>query len=694
MKTQQKLEALAVWASVAWAAGFAQSSAVAAQYAPESFPSGIEVMTRGAVHEAFGGPINYNPEPGTVVAVDPPSLINELPPSDRPDDPNCLWIPGYWSWDDDEEAYVWVSGMWRIPPPNEVWVAGYWAQTDEGYQWTPGFWQSIAAEDIQYYSAPPESLESGPVGLPPTPDSIWVPGCWRPGHETWSWETGRWIRPVPEWVWVPSHWVWTPGGYVLVEGYWDRVPARRGMLFAPIHYRRPIYTEVHYVYSPTIVIQIEALLGNLFSRPRHSHYYFGDYYESDYDRRGIYPWYECNRPRHGWYDPIYSYEGWRHRSEESHWRDSERKDYEYRRDHREARPPRTYAAEAAPLRGVPDSRHPNIVMAQSLTQIINNQTTIINTNTTNIQIVKVDPASRTRIAQQDKELRQLRDERSRWETEALKGKGERNARGEKKTMELAKPLAVKPILTSFVQPTPTPTATRTPLAQKGKKGPGKPGKATPIATPAEVRPPAKPEIIQVGPAPKGLPTVTPMPAPTASPKATEAPKPTPMPQATPTATPGRKGRGRAETATPTATPQTTAPPRATVTPAATATPTAKATPRVAATPTPAATKMPKPTKPPTARPTATATPTATPTPKAVKIHEPTPTASPTPKATPRETATPKRTKPPTPSAPSPTPSKTKPPKETPTASPTSASGAASQPSDTPQPSETKKRKKG
>jgi hypothetical protein len=28
------------------------------------------------------------------------------------------------AWDDDSEEYIWVSGIWRVPPPNRQWVPG------------------------------------------------------------------------------------------------------------------------------------------------------------------------------------------------------------------------------------------------------------------------------------------------------------------------------------------------------------------------------------------------------------------------------------------------------------------------------------------------------------------------------------------------------------------------------------------
>ena len=41
---------------------------------------GVQVLTRGPVHEAFAGMVTYNPEPGIVVTKAPPAAIEEIPP--------------------------------------------------------------------------------------------------------------------------------------------------------------------------------------------------------------------------------------------------------------------------------------------------------------------------------------------------------------------------------------------------------------------------------------------------------------------------------------------------------------------------------------------------------------------------------------------------------------------------------------
>src|SRR4051812_35037140 len=73
-------------------------------------PEGMQVLTRGPVHEGFAEPVVFNPEPGPVVPHEPPPPVDEVPPDQKPEGEDVLWIPGYWSWDDAKEDFLWVSG--------------------------------------------------------------------------------------------------------------------------------------------------------------------------------------------------------------------------------------------------------------------------------------------------------------------------------------------------------------------------------------------------------------------------------------------------------------------------------------------------------------------------------------------------------------------------------------------------------
>ena len=102
-------------------------------------------MTRGPIHEAFASPVVHDPDAGPVVPKQPPDPIQEMPPDQKPAGQNIQWIPGYWSWDVSRNDFLWVSGIWRDPPPNSQWVPGYWHQVEGGNQWVPGTWMPISA---------------------------------------------------------------------------------------------------------------------------------------------------------------------------------------------------------------------------------------------------------------------------------------------------------------------------------------------------------------------------------------------------------------------------------------------------------------------------------------------------------------------------------------------------------------------
>ena len=91
--------------AISIAVGF--NNAAALQRGPPDSVEGVEMLTRGPVHEAFAETVTFNPEPGLVA---PPAPIEELPPEPRPEGANAAWISGYWDWDDVRADFLWVSG--------------------------------------------------------------------------------------------------------------------------------------------------------------------------------------------------------------------------------------------------------------------------------------------------------------------------------------------------------------------------------------------------------------------------------------------------------------------------------------------------------------------------------------------------------------------------------------------------------
>src|SRR6516162_1265898 len=55
--------------------------------------------------------------------------------------PGCIWVPGYWAWSPENDAYYWVPGTWLLPPGiGLLWTPGYWAFSNGMYVWNVGYW--------------------------------------------------------------------------------------------------------------------------------------------------------------------------------------------------------------------------------------------------------------------------------------------------------------------------------------------------------------------------------------------------------------------------------------------------------------------------------------------------------------------------------------------------------------------------
>src|ERR1019366_1146507 len=80
-------------------------------------PEGVEVLTRGPMHEAYAAPESLDPKPSPIVPKTPPEPVPELPPDQKPDGSHVVWISGYWAWDDEPAEFVWISGFWRDLAP-------------------------------------------------------------------------------------------------------------------------------------------------------------------------------------------------------------------------------------------------------------------------------------------------------------------------------------------------------------------------------------------------------------------------------------------------------------------------------------------------------------------------------------------------------------------------------------------------
>ena len=307
-----------------------------------------EVLTRGQLHEAFAEVISYNPQPGLVVSnQELPPTIQELPPTAGPEGEGFLWIPGYWAWDDERNDFVWISGVWRKPPPGTQWVPGYWTNTEQGNQWISGYWLPVKESEtdarVQYLPTPPESREAGPDRPRSSEDDFWIPGYWAWRNARYDWQPGFWGRAAVGWTWTPAYYAWTPRGCVFLGGHWDYPMTERGVPFCPVYFTSAVYRRPGFSYVPWVVLDTGLLESSLFCRPRYSHFYFGDYYNPYYESQGIVPWFAIYHSRFA-YNPFYAYRHWYNSRRNPQWAEQVRDRYRYRVDHESARPPHTFAA--------------------------------------------------------------------------------------------------------------------------------------------------------------------------------------------------------------------------------------------------------------------------------------------------------------------------------------------------------------
>jgi hypothetical protein len=111
-----------------------QSSAIAAVLAMTAATFVSPAAAQAQI--SIGISVNFAP---------PPLPVYDQPPIP---DPDYLWIPGYWAWDDDYYDYYWVPGTWApAPEPGLLWTPAWWGWTDGAYVFHDGYW----APQVGYY---------------------------------------------------------------------------------------------------------------------------------------------------------------------------------------------------------------------------------------------------------------------------------------------------------------------------------------------------------------------------------------------------------------------------------------------------------------------------------------------------------------------------------------------------------------
>ena len=267
----------------------------------------FETYNRGPLHEAFATPSSDTAVEGIIIKKQPPELVNELIPDERPDGESVVWIPGYWSYDEELDDFLWITGVWRDIPPGMRWVPGYWEEVEEGFRWVSGVWMPIETAEIDYLPTPPESLEIGPSSIAPSENYCWIPGNWAYANTSYAWNPGYWSPVRNDYCWAPPRYIYTSRGCLYSPGYWDYAPIRRGLVFAPIRFFRP-NRIIAVNYRPRFVINTwRNFYSTLFVSNRRGCYAYGNFFGPQHVNRGFIHISLYTGNRRGFYDPLYNY---------------------------------------------------------------------------------------------------------------------------------------------------------------------------------------------------------------------------------------------------------------------------------------------------------------------------------------------------------------------------------------------------
>lgn len=234
-------------------------------------------VDQAPLHDAFLPATINNLVLEAAPAVPPTIILEKVPPTP---DTKAIWISGYWEWFANKNDFIWVSGMWRVPPPNRFWIPGSWVPTEEGWVRVRGFWSDVPLERLKYIPIPPpDNLEETPPKASGE-DYFWMRGYWSysDASKTYQWIDGQWAEFDPNWIFVPAYYVWRPEGYVFVSPYWDWPVENVGTPYASVY----IYPEdrPNFVYSPIFIVEPEEYISSYFiSYPNylfffHHHFHF------------------------------------------------------------------------------------------------------------------------------------------------------------------------------------------------------------------------------------------------------------------------------------------------------------------------------------------------------------------------------------------------------------------------------------
>ena len=149
--------------------------------------------------------------------------------------------------------------------------------------------------------------------------------------------------------------------------------------------------------------------SHLFLRPGYGHYYYGDYYGSNYATAGYSPWFSFNSSRYG-YDPFYAQQQWLNRQDRG-WNQNIQTNFQNLRANENLRPPRTWADQNTRLASAGNVNGQNIAIATSLDELAKSKDH-------SLRFQAVDKAERQQLAQHGQAVAQHRDQRQKLELQA------------------------------------------------------------------------------------------------------------------------------------------------------------------------------------------------------------------------------------------------------------------------------------
>lgn len=231
---------------------------------------------QGPTHEAFFTPVTSSLTNQAVAATPPDTLLERIP---QQADSEAIWIPGYWDWDAERNDYLWISGVWRRPPPDHQWVNGYWKKFDEGWVRIKGFWAEDSEQNLAYLRTPPPDAIDEDVGEAPGKNYFWTNGYWSfdKGNSDFNWVRGAWVAFDQHWILVPAHYVWRESGYTLVNAYWDWDLSNRGTAYTSLYI--PEANRSGFIYEPSIIVEPLIITQHYFTYyPDYSYFYCHNYH--------------------------------------------------------------------------------------------------------------------------------------------------------------------------------------------------------------------------------------------------------------------------------------------------------------------------------------------------------------------------------------------------------------------------------